>query len=367
MSDTKSCTRCYLSEKFPNIQFDANGICNYCRRAMSSEYQKDIRERFGCSNIEGLKKIAEQIKAEAAEKKSKYDCIIGASGGFDSTYVIYIAKKIMGLKPLVVKYDNGLSHELSNQNLKEACRILDVELRIIPVFKHERNYMINSTKSLQSLDVFFSACFSCHYILPSLVYKTAKEENIPYTFSSTNIIEDEADVGSHGFKLKALFKGFFKSNPKQMLKIIYYQFLAQISFIKLKFQIDGFSCRFFRHLLTPYPVRPKYVKKLNVSEYIGWDYFAILKTMREELNWKSPMFSKVPLFRWDCYYGALTDKSCKNTVGIGAHSALCNWFVQVGLVSKEEVAEEMKYLEDDHRIEEEIQKVHEKFKLNPAQ
>jgi hypothetical protein len=363
MSTITTCTRCYLTEKFPNIRFDTDGVCNYCRRAMSPEYQQDIRERFSRSNTEGLKKMAEQIRAETAGRKSKYDCVIGASGGFDSTYVVYVARKIMGLNPLVIKYDNGVCHEMSNENLKEACRRLGVELRIIPVIKNERDYMVYSTKSLQSLDVFFSACFSCHYILPSIVYKTARDENIGYTFSSTNNIEDEADKGSHGFKLKALFKGFFTSSPRQMLKTIYYQFLAQISFIKLKFQFDGFSWRFLRNLPTPYPVRPKYLKRLNVSEYIGWDYFAIMKILREELGWKSPMFAKVPLFRWDCYYGALTDKSCKNTVGIGAHSALCNWFVQVGLVSKEDVADAMKYLEDDNRIEEEIQKVYKEFHL----
>ncbi len=364
MSEIKTCTHCYLTEKFPKIQFNAEGVCNYCQRAMSPEYQADIRRRFSINNVEGLKKIAEQIRAESAAKNTKYDCVIGASGGFDSTYVTYIAKKIMNLNPLVIKYDNGVCHELSNQNIKETCRILGVDLRIIPVIKNERDYMVNATRSLQSLDVFFSACFSCHYILPSLVYKTAKEENVGYTFSSTNIIEDEADAGSHGFKLKALFKGFFTSNPKQMLRILYYQFLAQISFIKLKYQIDGLSWRFFRHLPTPYPVRPKWLKKINVSEYIGWDYFKIMKLMREELNWQSPVPSKVPLFRWDCYYGALTDKSCKNTVGIGAHSALCNWFVQTGLVSKQDVADEMKYLEDDRRIEEEIQKVNREFKLD---
>ncbi|MFI4912707.1 MAG: hypothetical protein ACIAQZ_13665 [Sedimentisphaeraceae bacterium JB056] len=361
--EKKTCERCYLNEDYPGISFNDKGICNFCERAMSSEYQDDINSRASVKNIEGLSKIAEEIKAVSNSKNAKYDCVIGASGGFDSTYVIYIVKKLMGLNPLVIKYDNGLCHELANENIKETCRILDVDLRFISVIKSERDYMVNATKSLESLGVFFSACFSCHYILPSLVYKTAREENISYTFSSTNIIEDEADAGSHGFKVKALIKGFFTSNPKQMLKIIYYQILAQIDFVKLKFQIDGFSMAFLRNLPTPYPVSPKWLKKVNVSEYIGWDYLAIMKKMQEDLNWKSPAASKVPLFRWDCYYGALTDKSCQKTVGIGAHAALCNWFVQTGIVSKQDVAEEMKYLEDKQRIQEEIDIVYKKFGL----
>ena len=364
MSSPKTCTRCYLTDRYPGIRFDEHGVCSYCNLMMSSEYQQKIQQRFKVSRLDELQRIAEKIRAEARARQSKYDCIVGASGGFDSTYVVYIAKKIMNLNPLVVKYDNGVCHELSNQNLKEACRILGVELRIIPVIKHERDYMVYATKSLQSLDVFFSACFSCHYILPSLVYKIARDENIAYTFSSTNSIEDESDAGSHGFKVKALFRGFLKSSPGQMLRTLYYQFLAQVSFIKLKYQFDGFSFRFLRNLPTPYAARPKWMKKLNVSEYLGWDYFAILRTMREELNWKLPVPSQVPLFRWDCYYGALTDRSCKNTVGIGAHAGLCNWFVQAGLVSKEEVAGQMKYLEDDGRIQEEIEKVFREFGIS---
>ena len=74
--------------------------------------------------------------------------------------------------------------------------------------------------------------------------------------------------------------------------------------------------------------------------------------------------SRVPLFRWDCDYGALNDRSCKDTVGIGAHAILCNWFVQTGLVSKEDVAEEMRYLDDDGRIQEEMQKIYEEFGMS---
>jgi hypothetical protein len=361
MAEQTSCDRCYLTDKFPGIHFNSSGVCNYCERAMSDEYQASIREQFALTRVGELKDLAKEIKSEAVKRNSKYDCIIGASGGFDSTYVLYVARKLMELNPLVVKYDNGLSHPLANQNLENACRILGADLRIIPFNKHERGYLVNATKSLANLGVFFTGCFSCHYVVPSMVYKTARDENVSYILTGNNFVEDEADKFSHPFKLKALFRNFFGCGIRGMLSALYYQILAQVSFARLKLQVDGFSLRFFRNLPRRVAVHPATVTNINVGEYIGWDYFGILKTMSEELEWKSPLPSKVPLFRWDCRYGALRDRSCKDTVGIADHSTLYNWFVQTGLVSKEDVAEEMRYLEDDHRIHEEMQKVHEEL------
>lgn len=310
-----------------------------------------------------LKKIAGEIKAHAAKKNLKYDCIIGASGGFDSTYVIYVAKKIMNLNPLVVKYDNGFSHEMSNQNLREACRILNVDLRIVPSLKNERGYVLNAAKALINVGTFFSICFSCGYILPSVVFKIAKEQKLMYLLISDNKIENDLSDFSRGFKLKNLLISVLKSNPWKILKFMYYQSIAQYYFLKLKLQFEEFSPRFFINLLTPWPVKPRYIKTIDISKYMAWDYDAVEKTLRDELNWNTPRKTKAPYFRFDCYVTSLMDASFKKFMGITEHALLCNWFAQTGLIPKEELEQDIKYYNSNEQIEKGAQKVFDELQI----
>lgn len=362
-NNSKSCTHCFIPDTFPSIEFNDAGVCSMCQRLAEPAVQEELKKDLAIDRMTELKQLAAHIKKEAAEKNRKYDCIIGASGGFDSTYVIYIAKKILGLNPLVVKYDNGVCHEMANQNLKRACEVLGVELRIQPVLEAERNYFVNSTKALMNLGVFFSACFSCHYIIASVAYREAKKENIRYMLTSTNHVEKNLATNSHGFMLKSLIKGFFRCNPWKMLKVIYYELIAGYHFARLKFRFDKFSLRFFRNLGRLHPVSPSFITKVDVSEYAAWDWPKIEKLLREELHWDTPRRTKVPYFRFDCHYSAMIDKSFKKVTGISEHGLLVNWFIQAGFASKKELEEDFNYMNDDNRIKKEIEKVFDEFQL----
>lgn len=104
----------------PEIVFDENGVCNHCKTAKKFlEDKKRQKEKFD------LTAFCEKIKE--AGKKLKYDCIVGISGGVDSSYVIYLTKKL-GLRPLAVHIDNGWDSELAVQNIKELLEKLNVDL-----------------------------------------------------------------------------------------------------------------------------------------------------------------------------------------------------------------------------------------------
>ena len=120
------CKSCFVTSAVHGIEIDSTGQCNICRYYRSEKGKSDIKNALSINRLEELKEIAKQIKADAKVRGCKYDCILGASGGFDSTYVIYIAKKILGLNPLVVKYDNGVCHPLSNENLKKTCNATEL-------------------------------------------------------------------------------------------------------------------------------------------------------------------------------------------------------------------------------------------------
>jgi hypothetical protein len=316
--------------------------------------QAELKESLRIDKLEELKTIAQDIKKDAAQRQCKYDCIIGASGGFDSTYVIYLTKTILNLNPLVVKYDNGLCHEMANQNLERACKTLGVEYRNVSVIDEERKYLLNATKALTSLHVYFTACFSCHYIIASTVYREARKENIKYMIVSTNSIERGLADASHGFMLKSLIKGFFRCGLRRMLRFMYYELAAQYHFAKLKFMFDGLSIRFVRNLFKLHPATPAFVKKVDISNYVAWDWTVIEPILREKLRWETPRKMPVPYFRFDCHYSAMIDRSFKRVTGMTEHALLLNWFVQNGFATKEQLQKDFDYMNNDERINKEI-------------
>lgn len=83
----KVCSRCIYDERVAYIEFDDHGVCNYCHQI------ERLKEEYGTGQEKGLRefeKIVGEIKK--AGKNKKYDCIVGVSGGTDSSYMLYLAK-----------------------------------------------------------------------------------------------------------------------------------------------------------------------------------------------------------------------------------------------------------------------------------
>jgi len=106
----------------PDIQFDENGICNHCR-----QYDESIKRYVfdGEEGKEKLRQIVNEIKESG--KGKEYDCIIGVSGGVDSSFVAYKVKEL-GLRPLAVHLDNGWDSELAIKNVELLLKKLDIDL-----------------------------------------------------------------------------------------------------------------------------------------------------------------------------------------------------------------------------------------------
>ena len=114
------CTRCVMDTTDLYIEFDDDGVCNHCRYfdkvvrpALLPEDQKQTR----------LSQLIKDIKRVGA--KRKYDCVIGLSGGKDSSYVCYLAMK-HNLRALIVHFDNGWDSELAIQNIENIVKNLDM-------------------------------------------------------------------------------------------------------------------------------------------------------------------------------------------------------------------------------------------------
>src|SRR5271168_22061 len=105
MSEAVICAECVLPATFPNIQFDDRGVCSYCRQEEPAQQRKfDERHRAEFERI-----------VETSRGKHPYDALCCYSGGKDSTYMLKMMVRQMGLKVLAFTLDNGFITEQSKQ------------------------------------------------------------------------------------------------------------------------------------------------------------------------------------------------------------------------------------------------------------
>ena len=116
------CKICLSNETIPSLKIDKNNICQFCRIHDEMEKEFPLNDK----SEETILKIAEKIRKEG--KKSKYDCLVGVSGGRDSTFLLYYVKRILKLRPLAVHYDNGFDSDISVSNILKVCDKLNVDL-----------------------------------------------------------------------------------------------------------------------------------------------------------------------------------------------------------------------------------------------
>ena len=113
MKEVTRCTRCIMDDSSdPTIRFDAQGHCNYCTAALSQKDSLYFPNALGQQKLEAL---AETLKKEGQGKE--FDCIMGLSGGLDSSYLLYIGHKL-GLRILGVHIDDGFDTDISKENLR---------------------------------------------------------------------------------------------------------------------------------------------------------------------------------------------------------------------------------------------------------
>ncbi len=116
------CTNCVLDTSEPTIVFNGEGVCNFC-----TDFQhKEKKTTQPAAELEKkLQSAIAQIKQQGQDKQ--YDCIIGLSGGVDSSYVAWLVKQ-HGLRPLAVHFDNGWNAELAVYNIEHICKKLNIDL-----------------------------------------------------------------------------------------------------------------------------------------------------------------------------------------------------------------------------------------------
>ena len=171
------CTRCIMDTTDPDIVFDANGVCNHCTAwfARPAIYNLPAAQRAKL-----LEAVVEEMKRRGHGKE--YDCIIGVSGGVDSSYLA-IKVKELGLRPLAVHVDNGWNSDKAVGNIKRILDPMHIDL----------STLVLNWKEFRELQLAFlrastpdSEIPSDHAIVASF-YRACKQHGVGYCVNGVNL------------------------------------------------------------------------------------------------------------------------------------------------------------------------------------
>jgi len=133
------CTKCILPETMPFINFDASGVCNYCRSYRIRNMPKPIDELFH---------LVERYRKPGKD----HDCVVPFSGGRDSSYGLHLIKEELGMKPITYTYDWGMVTDLGRRNISQMCGDMGIENIIVAanISQKRRNIRLNLHAWLKS-------------------------------------------------------------------------------------------------------------------------------------------------------------------------------------------------------------------------
>jgi len=222
------CTHCVMDTSDAGITFDANGVCSHCRQF------KETAKKNWFPNEEGQRRweaIIPQIKA--AGKGHEYDCILGLSGGLDSSYLA-IKVHEWGLRPLVMHVDAGWNSELAVSNIESIVKHCGYDLHTHVVdWEDMRDLQLAYLRAgISNQDV------AQDHIFFSSLYHFATSNNIRFILSGGNLATESIFPGSwHGsamdaINLKAIHKKYGERKLKNYKTISFLDYYFWYPFIK---------------------------------------------------------------------------------------------------------------------------------------
>lgn len=224
----KICSRCIYDERVSYIRFDDKGVCNYCHQIDDLQGQYETGREKGENEFLS---IVEKIKQSG--KGKKYDCIVGLSGGTDSSYMLYLAKK-HGLRPLAVHYDNTWNSAISTENIRKMVTKLDVDLYTYVVDNKEsddifRSFFYADVAEIEAAtDLGFAEVFN----------RVAWKFGIKYVLEGHSFIEEGVTpVGRNYFDgkyIKSIHNKFGKLPMKSYPLMTFSRFLFWSMFAKIQ-------------------------------------------------------------------------------------------------------------------------------------
>lgn len=271
VAQLRRCTRCVLPETMPFVEFDEDGVCNYCREYTPIKF----------AGIDALREAVEPYRSKNGEP----DCLLTLSGGRDSSYTAHIMRTELGMNPVTYTYDWGMVTDLARRNQMRVCGKLGLENILVSanLARKRGNIRRNVTAWLKQPDLgmvpLFMAGDKQYFYYAN---KVARQVGVKLVILGENLLETTR------FKT-----GFCGIPPQHGSQHTYSLTLAN------KVQLAGY---YLQHYLT----NPAYLNRslldtagayisyyfiphnyLNVYEYVRWEEEAINHFLIDEYNWET--------------------------------------------------------------------------------
>jgi len=339
---TVRCTRCLLPSTYPGVTFDGDGVCNHC---LAYEKPQALGQDLFLQKMH-------------SKKGAEYDCVLGLSGGKDSSYVAHLAKRRYGLRALAVCYDFPFMVDLARQNVKAVCDSLGLELLVVRSSNNlEHDYVRNHLISLAATGTTWGQCLFCHYGIEAILYQAAQSRGIPFVLSGVTNSEKWWDPGSRtGIVARRLKQVPLADKARFGL----YQSRAYLRLVdqRRQFPIPG-NNRFAVYRQAEVPKDgPEIIK---VFDYIEWDQETIEETLMRETGWQKPDASLS--WRYDCVLEPLLDFTYQREFGISSAGLYLCDLIRSGRISRAEALRLIEEIEDQPRLDASLERVLDSLKV----
>jgi hypothetical protein len=308
----KQCKQCILPEGYPGVTFNEQGICSHCQ----TYKLKDVLE--------------ENVLWETIAKRpgTTYDVLVPASGGRDSTFVLYHAAKKCGKKVFALHFDNGFQVEQARINFLETVHRLGIDYTIAKSkYGFPEKIVRQAVKSalpFSLFDITTNCCVACTYGYRAASYREAVFRGIP------TILWGDSDAEAISFAYR-------QNRAKYLFSRRFYNYLLFMVYTML-FQFEFWipKSRFF-HLGAP-TYSGKDIVDLHFFDYIAWDRREIKATIMEKLGWTVPP-GTISSWRFDCTIHNVVNYCFKQTYGFSKDFDGFANMVRAGKMDKKEALE----------------------------
>lgn len=227
------CSRCVMNTTDPEITFDSEGVCNHCHN-----YMERAKKELHSTPLNHIDRIKENGRGKRA------DCVIGLSGGLDSSYVAYILSQY-GVRPLAISVDNEWDYPIAVENVKKIVHAFNIDWEHHPVDPAQyRDFQI---AFLQSGVINVEA--PTDHAIMSILYKRASQEGLKYIVHGGNIVTECIMPKSWGYdakdwkQIKAIHKRFGNLPSRgfphmTLLHWAYYTFIEGIRWFPILNYVD---------------------------------------------------------------------------------------------------------------------------------
>jgi len=330
------CIQCILPDHYPGISFNNEGICNYCTDHKEIKYLGEgaLRE-----------KILSHLKHN---KNREYDCLLGFSGGRDSSFLLHYLVTVLNLKVLACTIDTGYMPEQTFVNVKNISNLLNADLVI-----EKRNYLQKCIKHhvkawlrKPSLPMVAAMCSGCRLALAKGCYDMIIKYNTPIYIAGGTPFEG----GDYRTNL-------LRSNPyHKTKKSLMLGYLSQVRKNPSWLMNPYCSMTQFQEFRAFYGRR--YKKKMQgkgilwmspYHEYIRWEEKKIISTIEDKLHWKKNPSIKSK-WRGDCDIALLKLHLYQRYLGFNDKDDALSDLIRDGQITRQEALDR---LDDETFIPEE--------------